>query len=137
MNFLLYLFKPAPGPIFKFYVPLLILAGLLIIASIIASTLYKNKKKQDFAYKRLFKRLGTTLFSMGFLFLFLAAVRYENIPYFSMRVWIYLSFILLAYLTYRYIKIYKIDYPREKINAQPKSSGQKENSYLPNKKKKH
>ncbi|MBT4917228.1 hypothetical protein HN709_04195 [Candidatus Peregrinibacteria bacterium] len=138
MQFISYLFETSPGAEFLYFYPLLGLIAFLIIASIVASVVYKKKKKHDFAYKRLFKSLSPRLLLMGLLFLLLLGVRYENIPYFSMRIWIYLSLILLAYIAYVYIKIARVQYPKEKQNVEHKvkhSSTKEENKYLPNKKK--
>ncbi|MBD3361125.1 hypothetical protein GF366_04990 [Candidatus Peregrinibacteria bacterium] len=139
MNFLKYFFTPAPGATIKFYLPISILAAILILGSIAFSILYKKRKKEDFAFKRLFKKTSGRARAFGILFIVLIAVRYENIPYFSMRIWMYLLLLILAYFVYKYIKIYKVDYPREKENVkfkQQKKSGKKENRYLPDKKKK-
>ncbi len=117
-SFFFYLFYPLPGHQFKFYIPLLVLSFLLIVGGIIFSVFYKNKKKEDFALKRLFQKTSKRLVLLGLLFLFLVAVRYENIPYFSMRIWIYVSLGLLLFFFYKTIKTLKVDYPREKQNIE-------------------
>lgn len=135
-NFFNYLFSANPGVNFRYYVPLIILVALLIGGSIALSVIYKKKRKDDFAFKRLFKKTSNRLLLFGILFLFLVLVRYENIPYFSMRIWLYLSLLLLAYFLYRTLRVYRVDYPREKHNAAPKITTHKEEKqYLPNKKK--
>ena len=139
MSFLTYLFSPEPGKDFLYYYPMLGLAATLIIGSIVASIIYKKRKKHDYAYKRLFKNLSTRLVTLGLIFIVLTAVRYENIPYFAMRLWIYLSLLLLAYFAYKYIKTARVDYPREKTNVKTNlrkvDTKKEENRYLPNKKK--
>lgn len=140
MNFLTYLFETSPGSEFLYYYPMLGLSGLLIVGSIVASAVHKKRRKHDFAYKRLFKKLSSRMLIVGLLFLLLLGVRYENIPYFSMRIWIYLSLLLFVYFVYVYIKIAYKKYPIEKANVEhnmKKPHLQKEeNRYLPNKKKK-
>ncbi len=138
MNILSYFFNTNPGQSFKYYIPMIALGVILILFGVIFSFLYKSKKKTDFAFKRLFKGVGRTSVLMGLLFLTLTAVRYETIPYFSMRIWVYLSLLLLLYLIYRYIKIFKTRYPVEKENAAIKThvSETNEISYLPNKARK-
>ena len=133
-----YLFNSNPGTAFKYYVPMLILASLLVVGSIAFSAYYKKRKKVDFAFKRLFKSLSNRLMLFGIFLFILIAVRYENIPYFSMRIWLYILLLVLLYFVYRYLKIYKVKYPKEKINADAKKHQVKkeENKYLPNKKKK-
>ncbi|MEK7086131.1 MAG: hypothetical protein AAB953_03915 [Patescibacteria group bacterium] len=138
MNFIKYLLSPNPGTAFKFYIPLAILIVVLIATAIAFSIIYNHRKKQDFAFKRLFKRTSTHLLLLGLLLLFLTGVRYENIPYFSTRILLYLSLLLLLYFLYKTIKTYRVDYPREKQNAHhvfsEQSSGEIK-KYSPSKKK--
>ena len=119
-----YLFSRNPGVQFKFYIPLIILIGLLFLCAIAFSVIYKNKKKTDFAFKHYFKK---------------TAGRYENIPYFSMRIFMYLSLLILVYFIYKTVKTFIKDYPREKQNVQSRIgvNEHKELQYLPNKKKRH
>ena len=133
-----YLFNSVPGTEFRYYIPLLILATLLILGAMVFSQIYKRRKKFDFAFKRLFKNLSNRLIIIGILLLILVAVRYEQIPYFSMRLWLYAVLLFLLYTFYRYIKIYLKDYPKEKLNVKKKThfAKKEENKYLPNKKKK-
>ncbi len=131
-SFLQYLFMPVPGPNFKFLIPMLVLAGILIAAGVTFSELYRRKRNEDFAFKRLFKKVSGRLVIFGVWFIFLVAVRFENIPYFAMRVWIYMSLLLLVYAFYHYLRIYFKVYPFERINAQKKGPSIK-SKYLPNK----
>ncbi len=131
-NFLHYLFAPVPGPHFKFLIPTLVLAGILIAAGVTFSEIYRRKKLEDFAFKRLFKKVSGRLVAFGILFIFLVAVRFENIPYFAMRIWIYLGLIILAYAFYHYLRIYIKIYPVEKLNAAKKGPSIR-SKYLPNK----
>lgn len=133
-----YFFNTAPGSEFRYYIPLLILAGVLIIGSVVFSVIYSKKKKTDFAFKRLFKKLSGRFILIGILLLLLIALRYENIPYFSMRFFMYLLLLFFAYSIYQYIKIAKVDYPREKENVKNliAKSSKETPRYLPNKKRK-
>ena len=133
-----YFFAPNPGTQFSYYIPILVLAGVLILGAIAFSGYYNKKKKTDFAFKRLFRKLSGRMFLFGILFLVLIALRYENISYFSMRILLYLTALISLYFVYRYIKIYKVKYPKEKENAQAKQHivKKEENRYLPNKKRK-
>lgn len=137
-SFFSYFFTSNPGTAFSYYIPVLILSAVLILGSLIFSQYYKKKKKTDFAFKRLFKNLSSRMVLFGILFLILVAFRYENIPYFSMRILLYLTALIFLYFVYRYIKIYIVKYPKEKENSQLKQHVDKkeENKYLPNKKKK-
>ncbi len=137
-SFFSYFFTSNPGTEFSYYIPVVVVAVALILGSILFSQYYKRKKKTDFAFKRLFKSLSSRMLLFGVLFLVLIAFRYENIPYFSMRVLLYLTALLFLYFVYRYIKVLAVKYPKEKENAQAKHHTVKkeENPYLPNKKKK-
>lgn len=132
-----YFFNTTPGSEFSFYIPLIILAGILIIGSIVFSMVYSKKKKTDFAFKRLFKKLSSRFITIGIILLVLIALRYENIPYFSMRIWLYLLFLVFLYIIYKYIKTLKVDYPREKENVKTliSKSSKETPRYLPSKKK--
>lgn len=116
-SLLQYFFTTSPGSEMKFYIPLIILSLALIVGSIVFSKIYNKKKKSDFAFKRLFKKLSKRLFILGALVGLLTVLRYENIIYFSMRIWLYLSLGIIIFTAYKYIKIYKIEYPKEKSNT--------------------
>lgn len=138
-TFLKYLFDTTPGSDFGYYIPILVLAGLLIVAGIAIMFIYNKKKRQDFAFKRMFKNTSRNLVLFGILFLFLIGTRYENIPYFGMRFLLYISLLGLAYMLFRYIKTHRTDYKRE-LKLNPKSTFKenttKEVRYTAKKKKK-
>ncbi|MBI4235262.1 hypothetical protein HY604_03100 [Candidatus Peregrinibacteria bacterium] len=134
------IFASDPGPDFNYYLPLLVLAILLIIWGVVFSGIYDRKKKTDFAFKRCFKNLSKTMVLFGCLFLLLLAVRYEGIPYFSMRLWLYTSTLIFLYLVYHYVMVYIGKYTKEKTNSSVLQKDYLENkkiSYSPSKKKKH
>ncbi|MBU1152250.1 hypothetical protein KJ632_05520 [Patescibacteria group bacterium] len=135
-QFLSKLIDSTPGSDFSYYIPLSILATILIIGGLGFSYFYNHKKKTDFAFKRLFKNLSKNAYIFGGFFIVLALIRYENIPYFAMRLWLYTVFAIFIYQVYRYIKIFRTKYPKEKENAKLRfTPKQQENKYLPNKKK--
>jgi glucose uptake protein GlcU len=138
-SILKYLVDPVPGTHFSYYMPLMVIALVLIAGGVAFSLLYNRKKKEDFAFKRLFKKTGSRMVLLGLLFLFLVAVRYEMIIYFSMRIFLYLSILLLLYFLYRQMKKIFVQYPKEKTNMITNmkfNTSQKEvNKYLPNKNK--
>jgi LPXTG-motif cell wall-anchored protein len=105
-NLLHYFITATPGPEMRFFIPLFTLAGLLILSSIIFSIIYKKKKKENLALKASFKSLSKILMLLGLGFLFLTAFRFENIPYFSMRIWLYSLCLISLYTAYYYIKEY-------------------------------
>ena len=139
ISILKYLIDPIPGTHFSYYTPMLVIAFALLAGGVAFSLLYNKKKKDDFAFKRLFKKTGSRMVLLGLLLLFLVAVRYEMIVYFSMRIFLYLSLLLLLYFLYRQMKKVFVEYPREKTNMISNmkfNTSQKEVSkYLPNKNK--
>lgn len=138
MNFIKYLFNTNPGTEFKYYLPLGILVAILIIGGVALSVIYDHKKHSDFAFKRLFRKTSLKLFLSGILFLFLMGVRYENIPYFSMRIWLFLGLLILAYFIFKLIGTYLVEYKKEKLNTHHSSvttETREVKKYLPNKKK--
>lgn len=138
-TFLSYIFSPTPGD-FNQSLALGIFTGLVLLAAISMYFIYKTRKKDDPAFRKLFKKTTPRLFSFGFFFLFYGLIRYEAIPYFSMRLWFYAALILFGVFLYFTGKTYLKDYPREKHNvAQIKSTHalkKEAKRYLPNKKRK-
>lgn len=132
-NIVNYLFSRNPGQNFSFYTELIILIALLFVAAIVFSQIYKRRKKYDFAFKRLFRKLSGRLILLAILFTVLTIFRYENIPYFSMRILLYIGLLLLLYFLYKIVKTYKVDYPKEKQNSPVTRSAATEKKYLPNK----
>ena len=124
-NLLAYIFNSDPGQAFSYYIPMLVLVVLLIAGSIYTSRLYEKKKRSDFAYKRLFKNLSKTMATFGVLFLILLGLRYESIPYFSMRLWLYITFGVFLYVAYRYVEKFRKQYPIEKANQDSNSNKRK------------
>lgn len=137
MNFLSLLFKSSPGAAFSYYPHVIGLALALIVWSIVFHYIYKSKKKTDIAFKKLFKDVSQKSALMGVLFLVLVAVRYENIPYFAMRLWLYLAVALLAYFIYKYAQTYKKDYKEMKSHIHEKQAHttKPEKQYLASKKR--
>ena len=138
MKFIKYFLSPNPGIDFRFYIPLAILVFLLFAGAVTVSIMYDRKKSYDFAFKRLFRKTSLYLSLFAILFLFLLAVRYEGIPYFSARILLFGGFIWLGYYIYKMVKVLRTDYPREKENVKNlsvNSATKTVHRYLPNKRK--
>lgn len=138
MNFIKSIFTAAPGSQFNYYTTMIVIALLLIISSIVISQIYNKKKKDDLAFKKLFKKVAGRLFLFGALIGFFTAVRYESIPYFSMRLWLYLTLLVTVLYVAKTIHTFVKVYPMKKsISVKRHSSPKKEkNVYLPNKSRK-
>lgn len=138
MKYIKYFLSPNPGVDFRFYIPLVILVILLFVGAVAVSIIYDRKKHYDFAFKRLFRKTSLHLSLFGILFLFLLAVRYEGIPYFSARILLFAGFAWLGYYIYKTVMIIRKDYPREKENVKNitiNNQTKKVHKYLPNKRK--
>lgn len=133
MKFLEYIFNRAPGAHFGYYIPAIASIFILFAAAIGAGWIYKKRKEHDFAFKRLFKKTSGRLVLLGILFLLLVIFRYENIPYFSMRIWLYLAILLFLYFLYKTLRAYKVDYPREHENVLRNHHIKEEQKYTANK----
>jgi tellurite resistance protein TehA-like permease len=136
-----YLFTPSPGQAFKYYTALLILVALLIIGSFVFKNIYKKKlENRDFVFKKMYKKVPNRMIYFAIGLLFIIVVRYENIPYFAMRLWLYL--LLLGMAVYAGFQVYKYfkKYPKERDNFESrqavKTSVDVKMKYLPNKKRK-
>lgn len=129
MNVLNYIFTPTPGLYFKYYIPFLILAGLLFIGGIVLNKMASKNK----ALRRTFKKTPGQLTWLGIILGLLLAFRYERIPFFSMRFVFFIVLILILVVIVknirRYMKVYPIEAGRMNTPKEVKKT------YLPNKKK--
>lgn len=134
-NLINYFLTTTPGPEMKFFIPLFALSGILILSSIIFSFIYKKRKKSDLAFKASFRSLSKNLMLLGIGFLILTLFRFENIPYFSMRIWLYALCLTFLYTAYYYIKEYKVSYSKQ-IKEKNKKVKTEEKKYTTAKRKK-
>ena len=129
MNVLSYIFTPTPGLYFKYYIPFLILAGLLFIGGIVLNKMASKNK----AIRRTFKKTPGQLTWLGIVMGLLLAFRYERIPFFSMRfvffIVLILILIVIAKSVQKYLKVYTVEAKRMNTPKEVKKT------YLPNKKK--
>ena len=133
-----YLFDITPGPDFRYTWPLLIIGAGLIIASIFFQNYYRKRKKIDIAFKKIFANVSSAMLTFGLLILFFTGVRYQNIPYFAMRLWLALTLVTLLYTIYHFAQKYRSDYKKlyEENVARHKTKKKDEKVYLASKKKK-
>jgi len=129
-----YLFAIAPGQEFSYYMIGLIIVGLMLVGSIVFKQYYSRKVKNgDYVFKKMFKKFPNNLVYFAIGLLFFLGIRYENIPYFAMRLWFVLLAIgCLAYFGRQLYKFLKV-YPKELENFESRPRQNTENKYLPNK----
>ena len=130
--------EATPGREFRYYYVMLGLIVILFVGSFVLKKYTAHKiKTKDFVFKNMFKKISPRLIYFGIGFIFLILLRYENIPYFAMRLWLYLTLIgLIAFLgrnLYKYIKIYPKEYENFKNRQRTKTPNEK--IYLPSKRK--
>lgn len=135
-TFLNYIFDPTPGSAFGFTIPMIILAVILILGAIAYNYYFQKRKKEDIALKRNFRNLSRNMLLFGIFFLILTGIRYENIPYFAMRFWMYLLVLGFLYSIYHYIQKYRTTYKKEQESISEKPVKVKEKRYIATKKRK-
>ena len=125
-NFFYYFVNPNPGSAFNYYTPAIVFIVLLAIGAAAFSIIYKKRKKNDPVFKRMFRLTAGRMFLFAFLFAILLGLRYEAIPYFSMRLWSYITLGFFLYFATVSIKSYHIDYKIEQSNMSRRMEGVKD-----------
>lgn len=131
LNIIQYFFDPLPVGPFKYMYFFIVLAALSLIASV-ALRFYLKKQKEDKIFKKLFKDLPGKIQLFAILEAAYVFVRFERMPYLSMR---FLNYCVLAYgiyLAVHYAQLYFKVYPSEKKHREHQL---KINKYLPRKHK--
>ena len=129
-NFLQYFFEITPSTPFKYQVVTIIIAVLILGASI-ALRIYLKKTKEDKTFRKLFRSLPAKLQSIAICFGIYVVARYGNIPFLSMRVLNYLLIVLTFYVIIQNLRLYMKEYPEIQKRRLEQS---KLNKYLPRKK---
>lgn len=105
-----YFFHPIPGSPFQFYIPLIILAVLLIGLGVAVRYYIKKKKREDKAFRKLFGGLSISCYWFAALILGNLFGRYERFPLLGARFILFGTIILALYTfgkaIYRYKKVY-------------------------------
>ncbi len=129
---ILYFFSPNPGRAFEYYYAIgaLILVFFLLTFGIY---FYATKHKEDKAFKKLFRNYPTKFVILAVLLAMYLFIRYNNVPFFSMRFMMYILLISSAYVIYAVIMTFYKKYPEEKNRREKRLE---QNKYIPKKKKK-
>jgi amino acid transporter len=127
-----YVFNPAPGRSFGYYIVFGIIAGLCLALAIFLK-IYIKKNKEDKAFRRIFKRFPTRLTYLSVILAAYLFFRYYAVPFLSMRFLLYVILASIIYLFYLLINSYLNKYPLEKKNHEELIA---KNKYLPGKHKK-
>lgn len=110
LNLIRYFFHPIPGSPFKFYIPLLIIAALLVLFGIGIRYYLKKKGRDDKPLKKLFGNLPFACYWFAAFILGNLFGRYERFPLLGARFVLYGTAIIMTYTflkaLYRYKKTY-------------------------------
>lgn len=131
-----YLFTRFPGAEFSYKWEVLIAAVILILGAAGFKAVYRRKiADKDFVFKKMFRKVSGRMIYLGILLIFFVLVRTENIPYFSMRIWLFLTILGVVasavYYLYKYLKVY----PKELENFESRTANEPKAVYLPNKRR--
>ena len=123
MDYLVYMFQFLPGSEFKYYIPVLIFTGILVLTGLYI----RNRIKKEKAFRKIFKNSSGNYFTVAVITLFLLWARYEEIAFISMRFILLLSILSGLFLLYRSISKYRKDYPemKEKLNRREQTTSKK------------
>lgn len=139
MEMLKYFFGLNPGSEFNYYIPFLVYCAVLIISGYGLSFYINKQKEENRTLKVMFGNLPNKLKWLGFVSLFLLANRYESIPYFSMRIWMYISVGLALWFIGKNLYLLVKKYPAERnfyLKKQHHTENQKSKKVYTMKKKK-
>lgn len=130
MKILDYFFRPIPGSPFRFYIPLLILAILILIGGIMMMKILR-KKKEDRAFKKLFSGVPGQCFWIGIIILLNIGARYERFPLVGSRFVLYIVLGFFVYFSIKYIYNYRKKLPklREQFKETPVQKKYTTNKY--------
>lgn len=128
MEILSYLFSLSPGFGFNYYTPLFIYCGIVFVGSYGLDFYIKKHKNENRVLKSMFGSLPSKLRWLSIVTAFLVLTRYQNIPYFSMRAWLFISLLVAVYLTVKYLRLLIQKYPAEKAFYMKKRTHSEENS---------
>ena len=136
-NFINSVLEITPSNAFNYTKEMLILSAILIIASLIFSIFYNKQRKNNIAFKKSFRKTSKRLATFGIIFLILTGIRSEQIPFFSMRLWLYGTFIFFIYSmifsTIKSTKEYKKITKDLSEKSEKRRNTKNEKVYLPNK----
>ncbi len=109
-DFFRYFFHAIPGPKFSYYLPLLVLAAVLIIAGIVLKMYIRKHSSDNKAFRRMFGHIPYQLIWIAVFFLVSLFGRYEKFPLLGARFVLYITALYAVYVigksAYNYVKVY-------------------------------
>lgn len=130
-NFILYLFNPSPGRSFEYYYFIGAIIAILIILGI-TLYIYIKKNRDDKTFRKLFKKYPSKLWTLAVLLALYLFIRYNYVPFFSMRFLLYILLAVTVYRGYQITNTYLKIYPEAKKDREKRHN---QNRYKINKRK--
>jgi|GEM_PF-1386440 len=124
-----YFFSPLPDGPFRYMYFFIVLAAVSLIGGI-ALTVYLKKQKDDKIFRKLFRDLPGKLILIGVLEGLYVIMRWQRLPYLSMRILNDMLLVYVVYVVIHYAQLYLKVYPTEKKHHHEQI---KKNQYLPRK----
>ncbi|HLG25487.1 MAG TPA: hypothetical protein VI588_01680 [Candidatus Gracilibacteria bacterium] len=128
----IYFFQPNPSRLFQYAIPLWILTAMLIAAAVFIIVRIRASKN-DKSFKKTFRSYPTRLITAAVLLALYLLSRGSAVPFFSMRLMLFVVLGITGYLIYRLMKAYTREYPEEK---KLRHDREELNKYIPRKKRK-
>lgn len=113
-DLVLYFFHPSPGRSFEYYYFIGALIAILVVLAIVLHIYIKKMNREDKTFRKLFKRYPSRLWTLAVLFTLYLLIRYNFVPFFSMRFLLYILLGVTVYLGYQMINTYLKIYPEAK-----------------------
>jgi phosphatidylserine synthase len=127
-----YIFDPLPPTAFYYYIFL-----ALLVAAILCCSFYLRlrirKNKDDKTFRRLFRGFPAKLETVAVVIGINLLSRYYNVAFLSMRLILFVTLAIGAYLVYRMAIAHMKEYPSEKKRHHEQME---KNKYIPRKKNK-
>lgn len=120
-----YFFNPIVGSKFHYYVPLLVIAGLLIVSGIALKFYMGRHVAEKKTFKKLFHHVPYHFFWIAAFFLANVFGRYEGFPLLGARFVLYIISLALIYVIGKNIYIYVKIYRTEKTKFRETPAGKK------------
>ncbi len=131
-NFITYIFSPVPPREFHYYIPLAVLAAILVAVSVYIY-FHIKKNKEDKTFKRLFRSYPLKFETVAAVIAICLLSRYYGVVFLSTRILLFITLVVAAYLIYKMVRTYLKDYPAVKKHYHEQME---KNKYLPRRKNK-
>jgi len=127
-----YIFNPLPPVFFEYYIVLAALAAIILGLSVFLRLRIRNNNN-DKTFRRLFRGFPAKLETVAVMIALNILARYYGVAFLSMRLVLFLTLLVAAYLGYRMVRTWLKEYPLVKKHHEEQLA---KNKYIPRKKNK-